>query len=66
MEAADKNIPLDLNAFVLKKAIHVMANAEPDNVKPMSLYWSRDKATMQKSPEDNQAIGIFTCQSFTT
>ena len=35
MEAADKNISLDLNAFVLKKAIKGMANAEQDNVKPM-------------------------------
>ena len=35
MEAADKNIPFDLNAFVLKKAIDGMANAELDNVKPM-------------------------------
>ena len=35
MEAADKDIPLDLNAFVLKKAIDGMANAELDNVKPM-------------------------------
>ena len=35
MEAADKNIPLDLNAFVLKKAIDGMADAELDNVKPM-------------------------------
>ena len=35
MEAADKNVPLDLNAFVLKKAIDGMANAELDNVKPM-------------------------------
>ena len=35
MEAADENIPLDLNAFVLKKAIDGMANAELDNVKPM-------------------------------
>ena len=41
MEAADKNIQLDLNAFVLKKAIDGMANADLDNVKPMksgSLY----------------------------
>ena len=35
MEAADKNVPLDLNAFVLKKAIDGMANAELDNVRPM-------------------------------
>ena len=36
MEAADKNIPLDLNAFVLKKAIDGMANAELDQlIKPM-------------------------------
>ena len=35
MEAADQNVPLDLNAFVLKKAIDGMANAELDNVKPM-------------------------------
>ena len=35
MEAADKNIPLNLNAFVLKKAIDGMANADRDNVKPM-------------------------------
>ena len=35
MEAADKTIPMDLNAFVLKKAIDGMANAELDNVKPM-------------------------------
>ena len=35
MEAADQNVPLNLNAFVLKKAIDGMANAVPDNVKPM-------------------------------
>ena len=35
MEAADQNVPLDLKAFVLKKAIDGMANAELDNVKPM-------------------------------
>ena len=35
MEAADQNVPLNLNAFVLKKAIDEMANAELDNVKPM-------------------------------
>ena len=35
MEAADQNLPLNLNAFVLKKAIDGMANAEFDNVKPM-------------------------------
>ena len=35
MEAADKNVPLDFNGFVLKKAIDGMANAELDNVKPM-------------------------------
>ena len=31
-----------------------------------SLYWSRDKTTMWKSSEDNQATGLFTCESFTT
>ena len=36
MEAADQNVPLNLNAFVLKKAIDGMANAELDNVKPMT------------------------------
>ena len=49
MEAADQNDPLDLNAFVLKKAIDGMANAELDNVISMksdSLYWNRDKTTM--------------------
>ena len=48
MEAADEKVPLYLNAFVLKKAIDGMANAELDNVKPMKsgLYWSRDKTTM--------------------
>ena len=35
MEAADQNVPPNLNAFVLKKAIDGMANAELDNVKPM-------------------------------
>ena len=35
MEAADEKVPLNLNAFVLKKAIDRMANAELDNVKPM-------------------------------
>ena len=35
MEAADQNVPLNLNAFVLKKAIDGMVNAELDNVKPM-------------------------------
>ena len=32
MEAAEKNLPLNLNAFVLEKAIDGMANAELDNV----------------------------------
>ena len=35
MEAADQKVPLNLNAFVLKKAIDGMANAELDNVKPV-------------------------------
>ena len=35
MEAADQNVPLNLNAFVLKQAIDGMANAKLDNVKPM-------------------------------
>ena len=35
MEAADQNVPVNLNAFVLKKAIDGMANAELDNVKPI-------------------------------
>ena len=35
MEAADKKIPLNLNVFVLKKAINGTANANLDNVKPM-------------------------------
>ena len=35
MEAADQNVPLNSNVFVLKKAIDGMANAELDNVKPM-------------------------------
>ena len=35
MEAADQDFPLNINAFVLKKAIDEMANAELDNVKPM-------------------------------
>ena len=30
------------------------------------LYWSRNKTAMQKSREDNQATGLFTCKSFTT
>ena len=49
MEAADQSVPLDLNAFVLKKAIDGMANAELDSVKPIksgSLYCSRDRTTM--------------------
>ena len=46
-----------------------MANAELDNVKPMksgSLYWSRNKTVMQKSPEDNQATELSTCKSLAT
>ena len=35
MEAAIRNVPLDLNAFVLKKEIDGMANAELNHVKPM-------------------------------
>ena len=35
MEVADQNVPQNLNAFVLKKAIDGMANSEIDNVKPM-------------------------------
>ena len=31
MEAADKNIPLDLNVFTLKKAVDGMANANLRN-----------------------------------
>ena len=33
MEAADENIPLDLNQFVLKKAVDGMANGEPKKCK---------------------------------
>ena len=33
MEAADENIPLDMNEFVLKKAIDGMANGVPEKVK---------------------------------
>ena len=39
MEAADQNVLLNLNVFVLKKAIDAMANAELDNVKPMKSGW---------------------------
>ena len=35
MEVADQNVPLNLNAFVFKKAIDGMANVELDNVKLM-------------------------------
>ena len=35
MEAADQNVPLNLNASVLKKATDEMANAELDNVQQM-------------------------------
>ena len=35
MEAADQNVPLNLNALVLNKAIDGMANVELDNVRPM-------------------------------
>ena len=35
MEAANQNVPLSLNAFVLKKAIDGMANAKLDNAKAM-------------------------------
>ena len=35
MEATDQNVPLNLSAFVLEKAIDGMANAELYNVKPM-------------------------------
>ena len=70
MEAADQKVPLNLNAFVLKKAIDGMANAELDNVKPMksgSVFIEVEtKQQIQKSPEDNQATGLFTCESFTT
>ena len=38
VEAADQNVQLNLNAFVLKKAIDEMANAELDNVKPMWVF----------------------------
>ena len=30
------------------------------------LYWSRNKTAMQKSLEDNQAPGLFTCESVAT
>ena len=55
VEAADQNVPLNLNAFVLQKAMDEMANAELDNVKPMkcqtyeirqSVYWSTNKTAM--------------------
>ena len=35
MEAADKNIPLNLNAFTLKKAVDGMVNGPPVEYKPM-------------------------------
>ena len=35
MEAADKNIPLNLNVFTLRKAVDGMANGRPKQCKPM-------------------------------
>ena len=65
MEAAGRNVPLDLNAFVLKRAIDGIANAELDNDKPMkSGRVFIEVETIQqcnKSPEYNQTPGLFTC-----
>ena len=70
MEAADKNIPLNLNAFVLKKAIDGMANAELDNVKPMksgSVFIEVEtKQQCKNLLKTNQATGLFTRKSFST
>ena len=35
MKAADKNIPLNLNVFTLRKAVDGMANGRPKQCKPM-------------------------------
>ena len=35
MEATDKNIPLNLNVFTLRKAVDGMANGRPKQCKPM-------------------------------
>ena len=68
MEAANPNVPLNLNAFVLKKAIDGKANTKLDNVKPMKSgkVFIEVETAMQKSPEDNQAPGLSICKSFTT
>ena len=67
MEATDKNIPLNLNVFTLKKAVDGMANGRPKQCKPMksgSIFIEVEKkASKQKSLEDNNANGLYSSQS---
>ena len=70
MEAADQNVPLNLNAFVLKKAIDGMANAELDNVKPMKsgrvFIEVETKQQCKNLLKTTKLLGYLICESFTT
>ena len=70
MEAADQNVPLNLNAFVLKKAIDGMANAELDNVKPMKsgrvFIEVETKQQCKNLLKTTKLLGYLPCESFTT
>ena len=48
MEATDKNVPLNLNVFTLRKAVDGMANGRPKQCKPMksgSIFIEVEKKT---------------------
>ena len=69
MEAADEKVPLNLNAFVLKKAIDGMANAELDNVKPMksgSVFIEVETKQQCKNLLKTTKLLGYYCESFTT
>ena len=67
MEATDKNIPLNLNVFTLKKAVDGMANGRPKQCKSKksgSIFIEMEKKeSKQKSLEDNNANGLYSNQS---
>ena len=70
MEAADKKYTTELKCIRAEKSNRWNGKYWPwqcqTNEIRQRLYWSRYKTAMQKSLEDNQAPGLFTCESVTT
>ena len=70
MEAADKKNTTQLKCIRAEKSNRWNGKCWPWQWQTheirQRLYWSRNKTAMQKSLEDNQAPGLFTCESVAT